>query len=49
MVQVGFQYFELAPVLVLAPAIVIFIAVLGFTLLGEGLREMLDPSRRLRR
>jgi ABC-type dipeptide/oligopeptide/nickel transport system permease subunit len=44
MVQVGFQYLELAPWLVLAPALVIFIAVLGFNLLGEGLRDMLDPN-----
>jgi len=48
MVQVGFQYLELAPWLVLAPAIIIFVAVLGFNLLGEGLREMLDPNARTR-
>jgi len=48
MVQVGFQYLELAPWLVLAPAIIIFVAVLGFNLLGEGLREMLDPNARSR-
>jgi peptide/nickel transport system permease protein len=48
MVQVGFQYLELAPWLVLAPAIVIFVAVLGFNLLGEGLRDMLDPNARSR-
>lgn len=48
MVQVGFQYLELAPWLVLAPAVIIFVAVLGFNLLGEGLREMLDPNARSR-
>jgi len=48
MVQVGFQYLELAPWLVLAPAATIFVAVLGFNLLGEGLREMLDPNARSR-
>ena len=46
MVQVGFQYLELAPWLVMAPALLIFAAVLGFNLLGEGLREMLDPNAR---
>lgn len=44
MVQVGFQYLEIAPWFVLAPATMIFIAVLGFNLLGDGLREALDPS-----
>ena len=48
MVQVGFQYLELAPWLVLVPALTIFIAVLGFNLLGEGLRELLDPNARTR-
>ena len=48
MVQVGFQYLELAPWLVLAPAVIIFVAVLGFNLLGEGLRDMLDPNVRMR-
>jgi len=48
MVQVGFQYLELAPWLVMAPALLIFAAVLGFNLLGEGLREMLDPNARSR-
>lgn len=46
MVQVGFQYLELAPWLVLAPAGIIFLAVLGFNLLGEGLRDLLDPYAR---
>lgn len=46
MIQVGFQYLELAPWLVLAPGTVIFMAVLGFNLLGDGLREALDPHLR---
>jgi len=29
------------------PAIVILVTVLGFNLLGDGLRDMLDPKRRL--
>ena len=28
------------------PGIAIFIAVLGFNLLGDGLRDILDPSHR---
>lgn len=46
MVQVGFQYLETAPWFVLAPAAMIFIAVLGFNVLGDGLRDALDPSLR---
>ncbi|MBV9736327.1 MAG: ABC transporter permease [Acidisphaera sp.] len=48
MVQVGFQYLETAPWLALAPAVMIFLAVLGFTMLGEGLRGLLDPAVRAR-
>jgi len=43
MIQVGFQYLEVAPGLVMAPGALIFMAVLGFNLLGDGLREALDP------
>jgi peptide/nickel transport system permease protein len=46
MIQVGFQYLEVAPWLVMAPATMIFMAVLGFNLLGDGLREALDPHLR---
>jgi peptide/nickel transport system permease protein len=46
MVQVGFQYLELQPFYALAPATMIFLAVLGFNMLGEGLRQQLDPASR---
>lgn len=46
MVQVGFQYLEIAPWFVLAPAMMIFLAVLGFNLLGDGLRDAFDPTMR---
>jgi peptide/nickel transport system permease protein len=46
MIQVGFQYLETAPWLVMAPGTMIFMAVLGFNLLGDGLREALDPHLR---
>ena len=44
MVQVGFQYLEIAPWFVLVPATAIFLAVLGFNMLGDGLRDTLDPK-----
>lgn len=37
-------YFALAPWLLAAPAIAILLTVLGFNLLGEGLRDALDPK-----
>ncbi len=43
MIQTGFQVLEIAPWLVMAPGVMIFLAVLGFNLLGDGLREALDP------
>lgn len=46
MVQVAFKYLETAPWFVIAPATMIFLAVLGFNLLGDGLRDALDPSLR---
>lgn len=39
MVQVGFQYLDMAPWYVLAPAVSIFLAVLSVNLLAEGLRS----------
>jgi peptide/nickel transport system permease protein len=48
MVQTGFQYLEIAPWFALAPATMIFLAVLGFTLLADGLRDLLDPVARWR-
>ena len=44
MVQVGFQYLEIAPWFALVPAAAIFVAVLGFNMLGDGLRDVLDPQ-----
>jgi ABC-type dipeptide/oligopeptide/nickel transport system permease subunit len=48
MVQIGFQYLEIAPWFALAPATMIFLAVLGFNLLADGLRDLLDPAARSR-
>lgn len=45
----GRTYFQLAPWIVLAPGIFLSLTVLAINLLGDGLRDMLDPrfSRRL--
>lgn len=40
----GRTYYRSAPILVLAPGIAIFIAVLGFHLLGDGLHRALDAK-----
>ena len=47
MVQTGFQYLEIAPWFVMAPAMMIFLSVLGFNLLGDGLRDALDPTMKI--
>jgi ABC-type dipeptide/oligopeptide/nickel transport system permease subunit len=39
----GRQYIFRAPLLTLFPGLTIFLAVLGFNLLGDGLRDALDP------
>ncbi len=42
----GRAYYRTAPWLVIAPGTAIVLAVVAFNLLGEGLRERLDPRRR---
>jgi peptide/nickel transport system permease protein len=44
MLYEGQDAYESAPWLLLAPAIAILVSVLGFNLLGEGLRDALDPK-----
>ena len=44
MLDDGREYYSAAPWLILAPAIAILLAVLGFNLLGEGLRDAFDPK-----
>jgi peptide/nickel transport system permease protein len=48
MLHSGYQYLNRAPWLSLYPGAAIFIAVLGFNLLGDGLRQALDPRLRRR-
>ena len=38
------SYMQTTPALLLAPGVAIFLLVLGFNLLGDGLRDMLDPT-----
>jgi len=38
------SYMQTSPLLLLAPGTAIFLLVLGFNLLGDGLRDMLDPT-----
>ncbi|MFI5897280.1 ABC transporter permease [Actinoplanes sp. NPDC051513] len=42
----GVRYFEVRPELAYLPALAIILVALGFTLLGEGMREALDPKNR---
>jgi len=43
MISDGSQYLSVAPWLVIFPGIVLGISILGFNLLGDGLRDALDP------
>ncbi len=45
MIAEGQAYFVAAPHIVLAPGIAIVVTVLGFNLLGQGLREVLEPKK----
>jgi len=48
MVAEGRTYIQFAPWIIVWPGLMIFIAVLGFNLLGDGLRDILDPRGRTR-
>lgn len=43
MLRTGSQYLEVAPWIALAPGVAIFLTVLAFNVLGDGLRTVLDP------
>jgi len=49
MLNEGRTYLETAPWMSIFPGVAIMLAVLGFNLLGDGLREILDPQLRGRR
>ena len=46
MVSDGFSYIKSNPLLSIAPGVCIMIVVLAFNILGDGLRDMLDPRIR---
>jgi peptide/nickel transport system permease protein len=46
MLAEGQAYYRTAPWLIVAPGVAILVAVVGFNLLGEGLRDALDPRDR---
>jgi peptide/nickel transport system permease protein len=46
MLSQSIQFFQIRPALVFYPALAIVVVALGFTLLGESMREALDPKNR---
>ena len=40
------RYLQSAPYLAIVPGVAIVVSVLGFNLIGDGLREALDPKLR---
>ena len=44
MLNDGRPFLQTAPQMMLYPGAAIFIVVLGFNLLGDGLRDVLDPA-----
>lgn len=46
MLSAGRGYMEIAPWLTIFPGIAIFLTVLGFNLMGDGIRDVLDPTTR---
>lgn len=46
MLQTGYEFIHTAPWLSISPGVAIFVSVLAFNLLGDGLRTMLDPRLR---
>ncbi len=46
MLATGRNYLQRAPWVVIAPGMAIFIAVMAFNLLGDGIRDVLDPRQR---
>jgi peptide/nickel transport system permease protein len=43
MLRTGYGYMEIVPLLAISPGFMIFVAVLSFNLLGDKLRDALDP------
>ena len=45
MLNDGRNFFQVAPQLMIYPGTMITLTVLGFSLLGDGLRDVLDPKQ----
>ncbi len=45
MLNAGSSFFQLAPQLMVYPGVMISLTVLGFNLLGDGLRDLFDPRQ----
>lgn len=46
MLKDGYGYMQLAPSMAISPGVAIFITVLGFNFLGDGIRDVMDPTQR---
>ncbi len=46
MIQQGQSYYRTAPWMVIFPGLAIMLTVFAFNLLGDGLRDALDPTQR---
>jgi peptide/nickel transport system permease protein len=46
MLSAGRDYFNQAPWIMIYPGLAIMVAVLAFNLLGDGIREALDPRQK---
>jgi ABC-type dipeptide/oligopeptide/nickel transport system permease subunit len=44
MISTGESFFDVDPFLVFVPGLLIFFTVLSFNLVGDGLRDALDPQ-----
>jgi peptide/nickel transport system permease protein len=47
MIADGATYLQVAPWMVIFPGIALGISMLGFNLMGDGLRDALDPRQRV--
>jgi len=46
MVNDGYKFLMISPVLAISPGVAIMLAVFGFNMVGDGLRDALDPRLR---
>lgn len=45
MLRDGYGYMQMAPSMAVSPGIAIFVTVLGFNFLGDGVRDLMDPTQ----